>query len=364
MGDRFTEPFSRSYPIRQEQHQQMHRFLWKHLTDAAEAQHTVFEADFSSPRAYHASMAPQRERFMAHVGLGMPLSDSDGPPAVPDVRIEEIGRDDVATFSRVWVRVASDLDLYGLYMSPRSGGSRRGVDALPLIVAQHGGGGCPEAVCGLDERAAYDDIGRKAAIRGYAVFAPFILMTVTYGGDPTPPRDRYSFDQMARLVNRTIVGIEIYRIIEGVKALAAAVDEVDPSRICMAGLSYGGFFSLYTSAASEIFACAVVSGILSSRLEDGARGNFRRGLDRLLPGAAESFETTTVARLVCPRPLMVQHGITDTVVPVDAARAVSRQIVPVYERLGIPERYTYHEHAGGHEFASSDILDFVDRHIR
>jgi predicted esterase len=61
---------------------------------------------------------------------------------------------------------------------------------------------------------------------------------------------------------------------------------------------------------------------------------------------------------------MVQHGITDTVVPVDAARAVSRQIVPVYERLGIPERYTYHEHAGGHEFASTEILDFVDRHIR
>lgn len=410
MTHEYRESFSTSFPIRAQQHEQMQRFLSRRLQDAAAGVDSFFLPDFSSVPAYERSIADYRDEFLEHLGLvaGAEADAVENAPArsgislrkpsvVDDgrqrkmratarkrpealrgtpgpMRIEPLGHDDLAEYSRIWIPVASDLDLYGLYITPRKTGAQSSTEPfespgvpgadLPLIVAQHGGGGCPEAICGVDEREAYDGFGRRAVERGYAVFAPFILMTVTYGGDPPPKFDRYAFDQMARLANLTIVGVEVFKIAEGVRRLISTVEEIDASRVAIAGLSYGGFFSLYAAAASRLFACAVVSAILSSRVDDAAHGSYARGLDRLMPGAACTFETHVIGGLVCPRPLMIQHGVDDPVVPVDAARAAAGRIARWYDRLGIADRYSYSEHAGGHRFDSDSVLDFIDRNMR
>ena len=122
----------------------------------------------------------------------------------------------------------------------------------PLLVAQHGGGGCPEAICDFDTRVNYRGFGPEAVRRGYIVWAPLVLMQVTYGGDPEPKTDRRYLDRRARLVGTSIVGIEVHKIMAGVRALRDAREEIDGRRIGMTGLSYGGYYTLYAHAA-EIF---------------------------------------------------------------------------------------------------------------
>lgn len=375
MADRLREPFPASYPIRRSQHDEMERFLSARLRASPERWREFFRPDMSSVEAYERSIEEYRREFLWHIALLDPPSIGVDVPLEPSgrrLRIEEVGEDEVARIHRVWIPVADGLELYGLYLVPRSvavgkdpgrTAARASRAGGPMIVAQHGGSGCPEAVCGLDERDAYDGFGRRAVERGYIVFAPFILMTVSYGGDPKPRYDRYAFDRMARLVGLSIVGIEVYKIIEGLRVLVSERSEIDDTRVGMAGLSYGGYYALQCAAASTRFACAVVAGILRSKVGDGGRGDFQGPQDRLFYNAANTFETVPTAGLVCPRPLMIQHGSTDPVVPVEGARPVAGEIAEHYATLGIADRFEYHEHDGGHEFRTDAVLAFFDRHL-
>lgn len=52
------------------------------------------------------------------------------------------------------------------------------------IIAQHGGGGNPEAIVDFDTRINYYSFGPEAVKRGYIVWAPDLTMLSGYGGNP------------------------------------------------------------------------------------------------------------------------------------------------------------------------------------
>jgi hypothetical protein len=57
----------------------------------------------------------------------------------------------------------------------------------PLIIAQHGGGGNPKAICYLDTRINYRSFGREAVCHGYGVWTPALAMRSAFSGDPAIP---------------------------------------------------------------------------------------------------------------------------------------------------------------------------------
>lgn len=71
------------------------------------------------------------------------------------------------------------------------------------------------------------------------------------------------------------------------------------------------------------------------------------------------------ASLVCPCSLYIEVGKRDHMFKAGYARPPARRVAKVYERLGISDRFCYHEHEGGHDFNKSDEgIDFLCRHLR
>ena len=45
------------------------------------------------------------------------------------------------------------------------------------------------------------------------------------------------------------------------------------------------------------------------------------------------------------------------------ARAEAERAATFYQKLGVPDRFQFSPHPGGHEFAPQTILAFFDRHL-
>ena len=341
LPEQYREPFSDSYPIRKQQHEELDAYLDEVIKERTAEWMASLTQDFSSIEAYERSLEPFRAYAREVMALPPPKAVEN-----PSVRIEQAGEDQYARICRVWIEVIEGVEVYGLYMVPKNLEGK-----APLIIAVHGGGGCPEAICDLDTRENYHSFGPEAVRRGYLVWAPFTVMTVGYGGDPETEITRQSLTRKARWIDLTMDGIDVYKIQAGARALMAARPEIDPERIGMTGLSYGGYFTLRVMAVSPWIRAGVVSGM------------FRDTGDDLHP-AARGFGQIQAAALICPRPLMLQNGENDTVVPVERARIGAPKVAAFYEKLGIGDRFMFTVHPGSHEFHIESLFDFFEKHLR
>ena len=139
-------------------------------------------------------------------------------------------------------------------------------------------------------------------------------------------------------------------------ALTARPD-IDGARVGMIGLSYGGFHTLFAAAADPRIRVAVSSCFFNDRRKYGRTdwGWFN---------AANTFFDAEVAGLVCPRALYIEMGENDPLITVEGARREAPKVRAIYERLGIPERFCYHEHPGVHELDMVDGgIDFLCRYL-
>lgn len=354
--ERYREPFARSFPIRQEQHLQIKAYADRLLQEQADrALHSV-EPDFSNVSAYEGSLQPFRERLGKFYGTP--------PPGAREGRVTkflQIGEDADCTIFRVWIEVIDGVDAYGLYLVPKK---RPSSGKFPLLIAQHGGGGNPEAIADLDTRANYNSFGRAAVQRGYIVWAPALAMRSTYSGDaPIPGATRELLDQKLHLAGTSIIGLELYKIIESTRTLLRTRSEIDPARVGMTGLSWGGFFTMYATALAPFIKVAAPSGYFrdTAQVLEKAGTEAATAAERELFGGLGHFQAVA---LICPRPCLVQIGELDGAInPMAGARAEAGRAATFYRKLGVADRFQFSAHAGGHEFDTKTILDFFDRHL-
>jgi dienelactone hydrolase len=352
LPEHFREPFARSFPIRQEQHLQIKAYAEQLPPLKRQPSMPAFEPDFTSIPAYQRSLQPTREALRQFFGV---------PPGAREGRItrfEQIGEDRYCVVFRVWVEVIEGVEAYGLYLMPKQRAAK-----AALLIAQHGGGGNPEAICDLDTRDNYRGFGPEAVKRGYGVWAPALAMRSDYSGDPDiPGANREQLDRMLKLGGTSIIGLELHKIIESTRALMKARPEIDLERVGMTGLSWGGFYTMYVTAVSPFIKAAAPSAYLKDyddvlvRAKDGKA----RSPDRELVGGLSHAQAIA---LICPRPCLVQMGEKDPVVPFAGARKETERAAQFYRRLGLADRYEFQVHDGGHVYDPKAILDFFDRHL-
>ncbi len=352
--EQFREPFSEAYPIRKEQHLEIKAYIDKLLEEQIETSLNKFQPDFFSIENYENSLYPYRQQLGSFFGYP--------PPKVTKGKIskfEKAGEDKYSVVYRVWVEVVEEVHTYGLFMVPKNIAGK-----APLIVAIHGGGGNPEAICGLDTRINYHSFGYEAVKRGYVVWAPGLTMLSSYAGDAAiPGAARYILDKQLKLLGSSIIGLEIHKIIESTKALIDGRPEIDAKNVGMTGLSWGGFFTMYTTALCPFIKAAAPSANVRDTKVELEKTTDIEQLNKLFH-SFDGFGYFQAIGMICPRPCLVQLGENDGLFGMEEARIEAQRASFFYEKLGIEDKFEFMSHPGGHEFEIESIFHFFGKHLK
>ncbi|MBQ3133729.1 MAG: hypothetical protein IJC17_05610 [Clostridia bacterium] len=220
--------------------------------------------------------------------LGWPLVDHPKEETSPCVTAEKLVEEDGYAVFRMRFTVLDDLQMTGLFFRAES------EKPLPLVLVQHGGQGTPEFIAGMyGDTGNYNDMLQRVKQHGVHMFAPQLLL---WHDDYGVPYDRVSLDARLKRVGSSITAVEVY----GLTRILDYFETQDfVSCFGMVGLSYGGFYTLFTTALDTRIRSAVSCAFFNSR--DAAPW-----CDWTWFRSAELFDDAEVACLVHPRRLCLE----------------------------------------------------------
>jgi len=342
----FEQDVSASDSLRTQQAKELDAYIEAMKKDDSRL-HALFHPDYSSPQAFAKSAEPYRAAFCDSIGYPPP---GEVPSAA--ATFDQIGEDSIGTYYRAIIPILPEVHAEGIYIVPKGITGK-----VPLIISMHGGGGSPEVAL-FHGGANYHDMVRGGVKRGYIVFAPQHLF-VAKGF----PRDiRNKIDQRMRLVGTSLTAVEIAKITRSLDVLLKR-PEVDPNRVGMVGLSYGGYYALVTPAVDTRIKVSVSScyyGVQEGRYE---RDELSVPSDFEFNNRFTLFRDSDLVALICPRALEIQAGSKDDSDHRDPGTKMVSQSEAFYKKLGLADRFKYVIFQGGHQFDDESAWSFVQQHI-
>ncbi len=342
----YEEEVSASNPLRTEQARELDQYILSQRNSRKRLD-ALLHPDYSSPSAFTASVRQYRQAFCDTIGYPPPGDPDPGAPS-----FVKLGEDSIGTYYRVQISVLPAVHAEGIYIIPKGLKGK-----APLIVSMHGGGGSPEVAL-FHGGANYHDMVRGAVKRGYVVFAPQHLFNAQ--GYPGDIRNRT--DIRMRLIGTSITAVEILKITRSLDTLLKR-PEVDPKRVGMVGLSYGGYYALVTPAVDtriKVTVCACYYGVQEGRYE---KDELSIPSDFQFKDRFTLFKDADIAALICPRALQIQAGTKDDTDHRDPGVVQAPFSAEYYKKLGISDRFEAHVIEGGHDFFDEQAWAFVKAHI-
>jgi dienelactone hydrolase len=164
----------------------------------------------------------------------------------------------------------------------------------------------------------------------------------------------------------TSAGVECWNAIRALDYLETR-PEVDTTRIGATGISGGGAATFWISAADErIKVTAPTSGMADLQYyvgEDGVNGH----CDCMFLYNRARWNWTTIAALICPRPLMFVNSDADIIFPMDANERVINRLERLYSRFGVSDKVDAMVSVGGHAYRTDlrrATYEFFNRHFK
>ncbi len=285
----------------------------------------------------------------------MILLHKEEESGVPNYKKEHIGSDDFGEIYKLAIEVMPEFWFHGILTIPH------GVTRAPLVIAQHGGGGTPELCNDFIGENNYTCFTKYILERKMIVFSPQLLLwrfkMVT--GETFPPYpglefERDKIDGALEKVGESITGLEVFCLKRCIDLLET-MDFVDEDRIGMLGLSYGGFYSMYTAAVEPRIKVVYSAGVFNDRSSFAMRSWSWRN-------SSHQFHDAEVCALIAPRPLFVDIGQEDPVFDTSNSVEEAARVKKYYTYLGKEENFTYNYWKGGHRFdiAGGNIHRFLD----
>ena len=249
--------------------------------------------------------------------LGWPLTEPicTTPPAV---KWEELSVEEGYTVSRVSFEILPELWMTALLFK-RSGEGKR-----PLVVVQHGGGGTPELISGIwGSTGNYNDMLQRVLKHDVHVLAPQLLLW-TQKEESDVHFDRIRMDAKLKRLGSSITAAEVY----GIRRMLDYFETADyVKNFGMVGLSYGGFYTLYTTAVDTRIRSAVSCSWFNTR-------DAHPWPDWTWQNAAAQFDDAEVACLVYPRRLCLEIGTRDELFGKEGGEASFARIIELCREVG------------------------------
>lgn len=336
------EGINASAPYRKEYYETLRKMLDHRREDCDKRRKEHFEAMRDEPEKYRRELCEM---------LGWPLTEYDSDMPTADERL--VFSDDKREISKLVLTLPIGVKFYGILMK------HKGSERLPLVIAQHGGDGIPERPIGLfdGETSVYNDMGERLFSRGVNVFLPGLLLwSEKYYepkiGEADNISARRALDAELKQVGSSITAVEIYGIMKSIDYLSTK-PFVDTEKIGMVGLSYGGFYTLFTAALDTRIKAALASSQYNCRYKYSWS-------DWTWFSSAEKFLDNEVAALVYPRYLSIAVGDADALFDVDLARAEYERLKSMMDPNGWLDFTVFR---GTHEFLTHDapIEKFIDK---
>lgn len=342
----YEEDVAASNPLRTEQARELDAYIEKLRADPSRL-HALLKPDYSSSRAYEKSVRPYREAYCKTIGYPPP-----GRPDRETPSFTRLGEDGIGVYYRAKISVLPGVHAEGLYIVPKGLKGR-----APLLISMHGGGGSPE-VATFHGGANYHDMVRGGVKQGYVVWAPQHL----FNAQGYPGNIRQQIDDRMLLVGTSITAVEIAKITRSLDVILKR-PEVDPQRVGMVGLSYGGYYALVTPAVDPRIKASVSScyyGAQEWRYEHnelGVPSDFR-SQDRMT-----LFKDADLVAMICPRALLIQAGRRDDADHREGGVEQAPLSAAYYRRLGLDDRFQFLIFPGGHEFDDASAWPWLKKHL-
>lgn len=261
-----------------------------------------------------------------------------------------------------------DVDVAGYLLLPTDS------TPAPAIICQHGVGGRPDALVGLNDRLerqwVYDQFARRLAEKGYVVFVPFM----NWGWPTTPARDRLVKHAYALGIapNRFEVA-QLHAIVD----FLAGRPEVRTDRMAFYGLSYGGHASLWLCAHEARLAAVVTAGhfndwqpkLTSTDISPPQERptsfiTVEEGYDMFNYNVLNELGHAELATRFAPRPYFVENGLRDSVTPTAWVDREFARVQAVFTRMDAAERVGLEHFHGPHRVWAEGSFRFLERHLR
>lgn len=134
--------------------------------------------------------------------------------------------------------------------------------------------------------------------------------------------------------------------------------EVDAARIATLGASGGGTTSLLTGALDERVKVTVVSAYFNTFRDSIV--SISHCPDNYVPGLLQDMEMYDLTGLVAPRRMFVESGRNDRIFPIAGSWAAAAKAMDIYRAFGVPDRFGYEVHDGGHEFNGVGAFAYME----
>jgi dienelactone hydrolase len=179
---------------------------------------------------------------------------------------------------------------------------------------------------------------------------------------PYPGRDKCN----VHFIRGMIMGI--YTLMLNIWDFKCCIDyletrpEVDKNRIGMMGLSQGGTMTCFTTAAEPRIKAADIIGYgVPFELFGVQDANFCGS--QVVPDIYKYLDTTDVAGLIAPRPLLFEMGVQDTCFPIEDSLKGYEAIRKIYRAAGAEDKLVPDMHPGPHAFAANKAFDFFRKNL-
>jgi dienelactone hydrolase len=213
-------------------------------------------------------------------------------------------------------------------------------------------------------KTAYQDHGIWFATHGYVC-----LVTDTHELGEVNTTHHGTYNQQRwwwHSLGFTPAGVECWNAIRGIDYLQSR-PEVDPERIGATGISGGGAATGWISAADErIKASAPVSGMSDLTWyvgEDGVNGH----CDCMFLYNNYRWNWTTIAALICPRPLLFVNSDADPIFPMPANERIINRLERIYSKFGVGDKVDAMVSVGGHAYRTDlrrAVFEFFNRSLK
>lgn len=297
-----TQPLTVTEPLDVFMVNGINKFALREAEESIAKREQLWKRDYSSPEAYAASIAPNREHFKESIGAVDPRIPAAGLELITTVKQHSlVGSGEKYAIHAVRWNVLDGVTGEGLLLQPNG-------PAIGRLIVLPDADWTPEAFCGLTKGVEPQaQLPRRFAEHGYQVLVPMLISRDdTYSGNPlvrytNQPHREFLYRQAFEM-GRHIIGYEVQKVLGAVDQFELLNKQDGKALpIGVAGVSEGGLLAFYSAALDPRISSAYVCGYFQAR-----EGLWEEPIYRNVWNLLREFGDAGVASLIAPRALIIE----------------------------------------------------------